>query len=310
MVSSYTGAAGRRVVRGRRVVASVRRRSARRRSARRTRASSVGVAGGRVVGRRRGGGEVLERGDGLDRGRGRGGGTVGHALPAPLLHRRLVGRTRHQPAGAERLGLPALVDVRRVHRVRRRRRDRRCGRRDGPGLEHRGRQRDERDQAGRCAGTQLDADAVTGGERADDVQAERPREREPDHRRLGEQRVRLGDAVGRHADALVGHREHASGRRRRHPTRRRRCRAARTTSRSRAARRGGGRRRTPHDPTPRGRRRCRRARPGGSRRSRRRRRARRRSARSAAATDGAARHPRARAGSPRCAACAWPCGRA
>ena len=49
--------------------------------------------------------------------------------------------------------------------------------------------------------------------------------------------VRLGDPLGRHADALVGHREHEARWRAPRPRPRPRSRAARTTSRSRAARR-------------------------------------------------------------------------
>ena len=176
--------------------------------------------------------------------------TVGQALAAPLLHRRLVGRAGSDPPGPEG----------RRRRRRRRPRGRTPGsasgeaggrRGHGTGLEHRGREVDERHQAAGRAGAELDGDGVAGGERADDVETEGPREREADDRRLGEQRVRLDDALRRHADALVGDREHEPGRGDRARDDDRGVGRRERRSRSRAARRGGGRRRTPRGPTPR-----------------------------------------------------------
>ena len=161
-----------------------------------------------------------------------------------------------------------------------------------------------------CTGPQLHRDAVTGRQRADHVEAERPGEREADDRRVGEQLVRLGDAVGRHADALVGHREHeaVSADGARHDDR-----GVRRRERGRVLEQLGEEVGEVGRPPTRDREvvvDARRARRGGSRRSRPRRRARRRRARSAAATGGAARRRRARAGSRRCVASGWPCGRA
>ena len=122
------------------------------------------------------------------------------------------------------------------------------------------------------------------------MKAQCPRECEPDDGRVSEQLVAGREPLGRQSDPLVGDGEDEPVLGRGAATRRPRRPAARTRSRSRAARRGGARGRRPRVPRPRAPGRHRAARRAGSPRSRPPRRARRRRARSAAATDVAARH--------------------